>query len=90
LRQNLTKHLDGVCENRAPLLVTRQSGEPVVMLSLAEKLLWSDNGWEDYLYRQNCDRNGLHRINSLVLDILRNLYAGIGKPEPLRGDLAGW
>jgi len=36
LRQNLKKHMDGVCQNRAPLVVTRQSGEPVVMLSLAE------------------------------------------------------
>jgi len=36
LRQNLKKHLDSVCESRAPLVVTRQSGEPVVMLSLAE------------------------------------------------------
>ena len=36
LRQNLKKHLDSVCESRAPLVVTRQSGEPVVMMSLAE------------------------------------------------------
>ena len=36
LRQNLKKHLDEVCENRTPLVVTRRSGEPVVMLSLAE------------------------------------------------------
>jgi antitoxin YefM len=36
LRQNLKKHMDGVCENRAPLVVTRQNGEPVVILSLAE------------------------------------------------------
>lgn len=36
LRQNLKKHLDSVCESGAPLVVTRQSGEPVVMLSLAE------------------------------------------------------
>jgi len=36
LRQNLKKHMDGVCESRAPLVVTRQNGEPVVMLSLAE------------------------------------------------------
>ena len=36
LRQNLKKHLDSVCENRTPLVVTRQGGEPVVMLSLAE------------------------------------------------------
>ena len=36
LRRNLKKHLDSVCESRAPLVVTRQNGEPVVVLSLAE------------------------------------------------------
>jgi antitoxin YefM len=36
LRQNLKKHLDSVCNNGAPLVVTRQSGEAVVMISLAE------------------------------------------------------
>jgi len=36
LRQNLKKHLDSVCENRAPLVVTRQNGGPVVVISLAE------------------------------------------------------
>ena len=36
LRQNLKKHLDNVCETRAPLVVTRQNGEPVVVISLAE------------------------------------------------------
>jgi antitoxin YefM len=36
LRQNLKRRMDGVCENRAPLVVTRQNGEPIVMLSLAE------------------------------------------------------
>ena len=36
LRRNLKKHLDSVCESRAPLVVTRQNAEPVVVLSLAE------------------------------------------------------
>jgi antitoxin YefM len=36
LRQNLKKHLDKVCKSRAPLVVTRQGGESVVMLSLDE------------------------------------------------------
>jgi antitoxin YefM len=36
LRQNLKRHLDSVCDSRAPLVVTRQNGEPVVMMSLAE------------------------------------------------------
>ena len=36
LRRNLKKHLDSVCESRAPLVVTRQNAEPIVVLSLAE------------------------------------------------------
>ena len=36
LRQNLKRHLDSVCDSQAPLIVTRQNGEAVVMISLAE------------------------------------------------------
>jgi antitoxin YefM len=36
LRQNLKKHLDDVCDSRAPLVVTRRNGESVVMLALSE------------------------------------------------------
>lgn len=36
LRQHLKAHMDRICADRAPLLVTRQGGEAVVMLSLAE------------------------------------------------------
>jgi toxin YoeB len=54
------------------------------------KLLWSENAWQDYLYWQNSDRDVLGRINTLLRDIGRNPFKGIGKPEPLRGDLGGW
>jgi len=36
LRQHLKTHMDSVCANHAPLLVTRQNGEHVVLLSLSE------------------------------------------------------
>ena len=36
LRAKLKAHMDKVCADHAPLLVTRQGGEPVVMMSLAE------------------------------------------------------
>lgn len=52
--------------------------------------LWQDEAWEDYLYWQTQDRKTLKRINQLIQDIARNGYDGIGKPEPLRGDLSGW
>jgi antitoxin YefM len=36
LRQNLKRHLDKVCDDRAPLVVTRRNAEPVVVLALTE------------------------------------------------------
>jgi antitoxin YefM len=36
LRQTLKARMDRVCADGAPLLVTRQNGKPVVMMSLAE------------------------------------------------------
>lgn len=32
----------------------------------------------------------LKRINVLIKDVQRNTYEGIGKPEPLKGNLSGW
>lgn len=48
------------------------------------------NAWEDYLYWQNTDKRNLNRINTLIKDILRNKYEGLGKPEPLKHNLAGY
>ena len=53
-------------------------------------ILWHDDAWADYLYWQSQDRRMLKRINQLILDINRNGYEGIGKPEPLKGSLSGW
>ena len=36
LRQQLKRHMDRVCDDHAPLLVTRQDGPPVVILSLSD------------------------------------------------------
>ena len=52
--------------------------------------LWQDGAWEDYLYWQMQDKKTLKRINKLLQDIERNGYSGIGKPEPLKGDLRGF
>jgi toxin YoeB len=54
------------------------------------KLIFSENAWEDYLYWQRTDKKILKRINDLIKDIQRNKYEGIGKPEPLRHNLAGY
>ena len=52
--------------------------------------LWQDEAWEDYLYWQSKNIKTLKRINKLLQDIERNQYNGIGKPEPLKGELAGF
>ncbi|MDE6599417.1 MAG: Txe/YoeB family addiction module toxin [Oscillospiraceae bacterium] len=46
--------------------------------------------WEEYCYWQNQDKKTLKRINLLIKDIQRNTTDGIGKPEPLKGNKAGW
>ena len=51
---------------------------------------FSDIAWEDYCYWQTQDKKTLRRINLLLKDIDRNKYDGIGKPEPLTGDLSGY
>ncbi len=51
---------------------------------------FTDNGWKDYTYWQTEDRKTLKRINNLIKDIERNGNEGIGKPEPLTGDLSGF
>ena len=51
--------------------------------------LFTEIGWEDYMYWQLTDKKMVKKINSIIKDIERNPYEGIGKPEPLRFDLAG-
>lgn len=53
-------------------------------------LLFQNKAWEDYLYWQSLDKKTIKRINALLRDIARDPFSGIGKPEPLRGDLSGF
>ena len=54
------------------------------------RTIWSNEAWEDYLDWQMQDKKTLRRINLLIKDAERNPYTGLGKPEPLRGDLSGF
>ncbi len=54
------------------------------------RLLWDERAWSEYLEQQSEDRRTLKKINDLLKDIQRSPYDGIGKPEPLKGDLSGW
>lgn len=54
------------------------------------KIIFLDQGWEDYLYWQNMDKALLKKINALIKEIERQPFEGSGKPEALRHNLAGW
>ena len=54
------------------------------------KITFTEQAWADYLYWQTQDKKILRRINQLLRDIERNNFSGIGKPEPLKGDLSGF
>lgn len=54
------------------------------------KLLWDERAWNDYLEWQLQNHKILKRINSIIRDIQRDPYNGIGKPELLSENLSGW
>lgn len=54
------------------------------------KLAWSVRAWSDYLYWQKTDKKKLKRINTLIKEILRDPFAGLGNPEPLKHELQGF
>ena len=51
---------------------------------------WTKQAWEEYLNWQECDKKILERINTLIKDIERNSYEGIGEPEPLKYHWSGY
>jgi toxin YoeB len=51
---------------------------------------FTDNGWDDYLYWCNHDSDTHQRLNDLIEDARRTPFTGIGKPEPLKGELQGF
>ena len=54
------------------------------------RIVFSDRAWEDLSYWIDHDRKIAKRIVRLIREIERSPCEGIGKPEPLRHDLAGF
>ncbi|EFM46316.1 putative addiction module toxin, Txe/YoeB family [Mobiluncus mulieris ATCC 35239] len=52
-------------------------------------IAFSENAWGEYLVWRSGDRKTLRRINKLIADMQRHPDTGLGKPERLKGDLAG-
>ena len=54
------------------------------------KITFAEKAWEDYLFWQSTDKAQVKRINTLIKDITRHPFEGIGLPEPLKHDWAGY
>ena len=54
------------------------------------RVLFTDNGWEEYRWWCTNDITSLLRLNELIENVRRDPFKGIGKPEPLKGSLAGF
>lgn len=53
------------------------------------KLVFEAAAWAHFQHRQDKDKGTLRRIIGLIKECLRHPFEGAGKPEPLKGDLAG-
>lgn len=51
---------------------------------------WAEKAWEDYLYWQSIDKKILKRINTLLNEISRQPFEGVGDPEPLKHQWSGY
>lgn len=54
------------------------------------KTVFTEHGGADYVHWSETDRRMTKRINRLIEECKRDPFAGIGKPEPLKGDLSGY
>lgn len=53
-------------------------------------VVWASAARDDYVEFHAHDPALAQKINDLIADIRRSPFAGLGKPEPLRGPLSGW
>jgi toxin YoeB len=53
------------------------------------KISFDLNGWVEYCYWKTQDKKTIKKIDTLLKELFKNLMVGIGKPELLKGNLAG-
>ncbi|TSO26779.1 Txe/YoeB family addiction module toxin [Lactobacillus sp. LL6] len=52
-------------------------------------VIWSDESWKDFEYWLDNDKKISKRIRKLIKNTRCTPFEGIGKPEPLKGDMSG-
>ena len=54
------------------------------------RIVWTPDARQDYLYWVKVDLRVRDKINTLIDDIQRHPFTGLGKPEPLKRNLRGF
>lgn len=54
------------------------------------KIVFERNAFQDFTEWASKDKKIYQRIVVLIMDILRQSFTGIGKPEPLKHELRGY
>jgi toxin YoeB len=54
------------------------------------RVVFTPDGWRDYLHWVDNDTKILAAVTRLIENARRSPFAGLGKPEPLKRELAGW
>ena len=53
-------------------------------------ITFTNKAWEEYCYWQSQGKKTLKKINIILADIQRDNFIGVGKPEPLKNNFAGY
>lgn len=53
-------------------------------------IAFTSKAWEEYCRWQKEDKKTLKRINTILADIQRDNFDGMGKPEPLKNNYSGY
>ena len=54
------------------------------------RVIFEGSAFQDFAEWATIDKKLYQRIVNLILDTLRHLFTGLGKPEPLRHELRGY
>ena len=54
------------------------------------KVVFWPTAWQDCIGWQGDDQRTLGKLNTLIEECRRTPFRGLGKPESLGGNLAGW
>jgi len=53
-------------------------------------IVFEPEAWEDYMFWQQSDKQQAKRLDTLIKAVAKSPYEGIGKPEMLKGNYAGF